>query len=454
MVAMAMNEINVKSVSMKTLIKNAQVVLPDKTTQTSVLIAGTKIMAIDPPAATKVDLTIDAAGKVLLPGVIDDQVHFREPGLTHKEDLAHASRACAKGGVTSFLEMPNTIPNATTQSLINDKLALAGKSSLVNYGFYIGATSTNLDDLKTASRTPGIKIFIGSSTGDLLVDDQDVLEKIFAETTLPICAHCEDETTVRANTIKYAGHTDVAVHSKIRDHEAALIATRRAIDLATRHQHRFHVLHVSTAQEVELIAAAPEIVSAEVCPHHLFFNVEDYARLGSLVKMNPSIKTQADNAALWQALLDGTIEVIATDHAPHTLEEKKRPFPECPSGLPAVENSLALMLNLVNLGRCSLEQVVGWMCEAPARIWNIQNKGQIKEGFDADLVLVDMHLKRTVDSATEQTKCKWSPWHGTELTGWAIATWVMGHRVMQCVDGKYQFDDTHLGSEIQFGQET
>lgn len=435
---------------MKTMIKNAQVVLPDGIAETSVLIAGGRIQSIDPPVQTRADVTIDATGKWLMPGVIDDQVHFREPGLTHKEDLAHASRACAKGGVTSFLEMPNTIPNATTQHLVNAKLEMASRASLVNYGFYIGATTSNLAELKRATRTPGIKIFIGSSTGDLLVDDQDVLEAIFAETTLPICAHCEDEKTVRANTIKYAGQTDVAVHSKIRNHDAALIATRRAIDLATRHDHRFHVLHVSTAQEVDLIANAGEVVSAEVCPHHLFFNIGDYERLGSQVKMNPSLKTKTDNEALWQALLDGTIEVIATDHAPHTLAEKAKPFPACPSGIPAVENSLALMLNQVIQGRCTVEQVVSWMVTGPARVWNIKNKGQIKEGFDADLVLVDMELTRSIDDATEQTKCGWSPWHGTELTGWAIATWVMGRQVMQFCKFSYEFDDSHRGSEIQF----
>jgi dihydroorotase len=301
---------------MKTLIKNATVVLPEGLANVSVLVEGTKIAAIDVAAQTTADEVVDANGKHLIPGVIDDQVHFREPGLTHKEDLVHASRACAKGGVTSFLEMPNTIPNTITQSVLNDKLKLASERSLVNYGFYIGATTDNVDDLKHAKRTPGIKIFIGSSTGNLLVDEQAALEKIFAETTLPICAHCEDETTVRANAEKYSGSTDVADHSRVRDHKAAFIATKRAIDLANRHNHRFHVLHVSTADEIELIAAGGDLISAEVCPHHLFFNVDDYDRLGSLVKMNPSIKTKTDNEKLWQALLDGVITVVATDHAP------------------------------------------------------------------------------------------------------------------------------------------
>ncbi len=431
---------------MKILIKNAQVVLPSGTTATSVLIEDAKIVDIDPAMQVRADETIDAAGLHLLPGVIDDQVHFREPGLTHKEDLASASRACAKGGVTTFLEMPNTIPHATTQKLLDDKLALAANTSLVNYGFYIGATPHNIADLKNAQRTPGIKIFIGSSTGDLLVDEQDALERIFAETTLPICAHCEDEATVRANQAKYAGSTDVADHSKIRDHAAAVIATRRALDLARRHSHRFHVLHVSTADEIPLIADHADLITAEVCPHHLFFNVYDYARLGTLVQMNPSLKTADDNRALWQALQDGQIQVIATDHAPHTLQEKQQPYPKSPSGLPAVENSLALLLNEVNRGRCTLEQVVHWMCDAPARVWDIVDKGRIAVGYDADLVLVDMNLKATIENESQQTKCKWSPWRDVTLQGWPVRTWVGGHEVFH--EGR--FDVTRSGQAAKF----
>ena len=435
---------------MKTLIKNAVVVLPNETLKTSVLLEDDRIAAIDTAIQTEADEVVDASGLHLIPGVIDDQVHFREPGLTHKEDLAHASRACAKGGVTSFLEMPNTIPNATTQELINAKLDIASKSSIVNYGFYIGATPDNVEELKNATRTPGIKIFIGSSTGDLLVDSQEALERIFAETTLPICAHCEDESTVRANAEKFAGETDIAVHSKIRDHEAAIVATKRAIDLAVRHNHHFHVLHVSTADELQLIRDAGSIISAEVCPHHLFFNTDDYARLGSLVKMNPSIKTAADNDALWAALDDGTIDIIATDHAPHTMEEKRKPYPSCPSGLPAVENSLALMLNEVKSGRCSLEQVVKWMCTGPSQIWKMQRKGSIVVGNDADVVLVDLNMKREVINEQQQTKCKWSPWAGELLYGWAVRTWVMGQTVYRLENDKPWFTDQPLGAEIEY----
>ncbi|MCA9032376.1 MAG: dihydroorotase [Planctomycetaceae bacterium] len=434
----------------RTLISNATCVLPGETRQANVLIEGSTIIGIDPPSTAHVDELRDASGLHLLPGCIDDQVHFREPGLEHKEDLRTGSIACAKGGITSFLEMPNTNPNTITIEALHDKLNRAASKCVVNYGFYIGATGNNIPVLQAAQRTPGIKIFIGSSTGNLLVDEQAALEQIFAETTLPICAHCEDETTVRANAERLSGTTDVADHSRIRDHAAALIATKRAVDLSTRHKHAFHVLHVSTAAEVEFLATTPDWVTAEACPHHLFFNVEDYARLGTLVQMNPSIKNKEDNDALWQGLLSGVIEVIATDHAPHTLEEKAKPYPSSPSGLPAVENSLALMLNAVHEGRCTLDNVVEWMAAAPARIWSMKGKGRIAEGFDADLVLVDLQKQHTIRNAEQVTKSGWSPWDGVTLTGLPVETWVMGQRVWS--DGKLVPDV--LGSEVQYERTT
>jgi dihydroorotase len=387
----------------RTLIKNAHVVLPHGIEPVSVVIDGETIAGIDPAPQLEVDQVIDASGLHLLPGIIDDQVHFREPGLTHKEDLAAASRACAKGGVTTFLEMPNTVPPAISQTRLDEKLRLASQKSLVNYGFYIGATADNLNELQRARRTPGIKIFIGSSTGNLLVDDQAVLERIFSETTLPITAHCEDESTVRANAARYAGTHDVADHSRIRDHAAALIATRRAMDLAHRHNHRFHVLHVSTGAETELLSNHRNLITGEACLHHLLFNIEDYARLGTLVQMNPSLKTADDSRQLWDALLVGKLQVVATDHAPHTLEEKRRPYPESPSGIPAVENSLALMLNEVRHGRCTLQQVVHWMCDAPARVWDIVGKGRIAVGYDADLVFADLERELEVRNEEQVT---------------------------------------------------
>lgn len=435
---------------MKTLIRDATVVLPDATVRTSVLIEDGRIAAIDPAVHATVDEVVSARGLHLLPGVIDDQVHFREPGLTHKEDLYTATRACAKGGVTTFLEMPNTNPTTTTCQRLDEKLALAAGKCLVNFGFYIGATPHNLTELKQATRTPGIKIFIGSSTGDLLVDEQAALEAIFAETTLPICAHCEDEATVRANAARLAGTTDVADHSRVRDHAAAIIATRRSIDLAFRHRHRFHVLHVSTGDETDLLADHRGLITAEACPHHLFFHTGDYARLGTLVQMNPSLKSEADNRRIWQALQDGRIQVIATDHAPHTLEEKQKPYSPghggSPSGLPAVENSLALLLNEVSRGHCTIEQVAHWMCDAPARVWDIVNKGRIAVGYDADLVLVDLNKTATILNEQQETKSRWSPWHGVSLTGWPVRTWVHGQEVFR--DG--QIDTAIRGREARF----
>ena len=435
---------------MKTLIRDVTAVLPAGSIRTNVLIDGGKIAAIDAAIHTAADEVVPGRGLHLLPGVIDDQVHFREPGLTHKEDLATATRACAKGGVTTFLEMPNTVPTTTTALRLHEKLALAATRCLVNFGFYIGATPGNLAELKQATRTPGIKIFIGSSTGELLVDDQAALEAIFAETTLPICAHCEDEATIRANAERFKGTTDVADHSRVRDHAAAIIATRRATDLAFRHNRRFHVLHVSTGDEADFVADHRNLITAEVCPHHLFFNTGDYARLGTLVQMNPSLKTADDNRRLWQALLDGRIQVIATDHAPHTLDEKRKPYSPghggSPAGLPAVENSLALLLNEVSRGRCTIEQVVSWMCEAPARVWDIVNKGRIEVGYDADLVLVDLTKSQTVLNDQQETKSRWSPWHGVTLTGWPVRTWVLGQEVFR--DG--QINGSIRGQEVQF----
>ena len=380
----------------RTLIRDATVVLPRETMSTSVLLEDGVIAGVDAAPHARADEVVHAAGLHLLPGVVDDQVHFRDPGLTHKEDLRTGSRACAAGGVTSFLEMPNTVPQTVTVEALAEKLDRASRRCIVNYGFYIGATTENLDELVRARRTPGIKIFIGSSTGNMLVDDQECLEAIFAETALPITAHCEDEATVRANAAALTPPLTIEDHSRIRDHRAAVQATLRAIDLATRHNHRFHVLHVSTADEVEILAQRSDLITAEACPHHLFLDTSDYARLGSLAQMNPSLKTADDRAALWKGLGSGAIQILATDHAPHTLEEKRAPYPASPSGVPAVELFLPLMLNEVNRGQCTLQDLATWMSDGPARIWDIVGKGRIEPGYDADLVLVDMAMEREV----------------------------------------------------------
>ncbi|MCY4400268.1 MAG: dihydroorotase [Gemmatimonadetes bacterium] len=413
----------------RTLIRDATVVLPREVARTSVLIEGGRVAAVDPAPHSRADEVVDATGLFLLPGVIDDQVHFRDPGLTHKEDLHTGSRACAAGGVTSFLEMPNTVPQTITVDALARKLEHARRRCVVNYGFYIGATTDNLTELRQATRTPGIKIFMGSSTGNMLVDDQECLEAIFAETSLPITAHCEDESTVHANAAGLEAPLTIHDHSRIRDHRAAITATLRGIDLARRHGHRFHVLHVSTAEEAGILAERHDLITAEVCPHHLFLDVSDYGRLGTLAQMNPSLKTPEDRAALWRGLKEGAIQIIATDHAPHTLEEKDVPYPASPSGVPAVEVMLPLMLNEVNRGRCTLQDLAAWMSDGPARIWDIVGKGRIEEGYDADLVLVDMERERAVRNEEQLTKSGWSPWHGTVLKGWPVRTWVGGRTV-------------------------
>ena len=442
----------------RTLIRNARVVLPGGVARTSVLIEDGIIAGVDAARHVRADEFVDATGLHLLPGVIDDQVHFRDPGLTHKEDLRTGSRACAAGGVTSFLEMPNTVPQTITVEALAAKLELAARRSVVNYGFYMGATTGNLDELCRAGRTPGvatpgIKIFIGSSTGNMLVDDQECLEAIFAETTLPIAAHCEDEGTVRANRARLTGPLTVHDHSRIRDHKAAITATLRAIDLAERHRHRFHVLHVSTADEVQIIADHnriiahhDRIITAEACPHHLFFDTSDYDRLGTLAQMNPSVKTAADRKALWRGLKDGAIQIVATDHAPHTLDEKAVPYPGSPSGVPAVEVFLPLMLNEVNRGRCTLEDVAAWMSDRPARIWDIVGKGRIERGYDADLVLVDMEKGQVVRNEDQRCKSGWSPWHGSRLRGWPVRTWVGGRTVF----ADERVETEAVGREIVF----
>ncbi|TWT87850.1 dihydroorotase [Neorhodopirellula pilleata] len=439
----------------RTLIRNANVVLPGdgfasasgRVEKRNIFIDHGKIIDVDASDQVTADRVVDADGLHLLPGVVDDQVHFREPGLTHKEDLSTASHACAAGGVTTFLEMPNTKPPAITVEGVRDKERIAAQKSLVNYGFYIGATPDNAAELARATDVPGIKIFIGSSTGNLLVDEQEALERIFAETTLPICAHCEDETTVRANSERLSPTNDLTDHSRIRDEKAAMIATKRATELAVRHRHRFHVLHVSTAAELIYLQDPSPYLTAEICLHHVFFNVEDYARLGSRIQMNPSIKTAADNAGLWQALIDDVIQVIATDHAPHTLEEKSQPYPASPSGLPAVENSLALMLNEVHRGRVQLPQIAHWMSDAPARVWGITGKGRIAEGYDADLVLVDLNEERLIEDEKQHTKTRWSPWHGERLTGWPVLTLVAGQSVWSVAEG---FDESARGTKPHF----
>ncbi|MBI3899860.1 MAG: dihydroorotase [Gammaproteobacteria bacterium] len=413
------------------LIQNARIARPDGTTiDGDVYCNNGRIEKIDRSISTRADESIDANGLMLLPGAIDPQVHFREPGKEYKEDLASGSRAAAKGGVTSFLEMPNTDPPTTNQAALNDKLARAAGRCVVNYGFFIGATPNNLDELNRAEPACGIKIFMGSSTGSLLVNRDEDLERIFANGTRLIAVHAENEARIDERKAKLGHRTDIAVHSEIRDNECARLATEKALSLSKKYRRRLHILHLSTADEVELLRRdKPTWVTAEVIPNHLVLNTADYATHGTLVQMNPPIRTPHDNDVLWQGLRDGVLDFIATDHAPHTLEEKAQGYPQSPSGMPGVETSLPTMLTAMKAGRCTLADVQKWMCWRAMEAYGIANKGKIIEGWDADLTLVDLTTYKPVRNDEMFTKVHWSPFDGRELTGWSVYTIVNGRVV-------------------------
>jgi dihydroorotase len=413
---------------MRRLIQQSRVLLPNgELSQLDVSIEQGKITAIAEHIAEDGAEIINGRGLILMPGVIDPQVHFREPGLEHKEDLQTASHACAKGGVTSFLEMPNTRPLTTTQAALDDKLQRAAQKCVVNYGFFIGATKENLPDLRNAHPACGIKIFMGSMHGDLLIDQEADLESIFATGDRLIAVHAEDRARISQRRIEFADVHDVAIHSVIQDSQAALKATQLAVKLATKYQRRLHILHLSTKEEVEFLRhAKTDYITAEVTPQHLLMNSSDYARIGTLAQMNPPLRSSEDNLALWQGLQDGIIDFIATDHAPHTLTEKAQTYPQSPSGMPGVETSLALILTAANIGKCTIAQVSQWMSSEVAKAYGIENKGEIRLGWDADLILVDMENYRTVNRDRLLTKCGWSPFEGWSLTGWVDTTLVNG----------------------------
>ncbi|WP_013324121.1 dihydroorotase [Gloeothece verrucosa] len=416
------------------LIRQARILLPSgEFFKGDVLVRNGKIVEVASEIINGDSLTIiDATGLTLLPGVIDPQVHFREPGLEHKEDLFTASCACAKGGVTSFLEMPNTIPLTTTQSALDDKLQRAQNKSLVNYGFFMGATPENLPDLIEAKPTCGIKIFMGSAHGALLVSKEEDLDPIFARGSRLIAVHAEDQARILERRRQFAGITDPAIHSQIQDEQAALNATQLALKLSKKYQRRLHILHLSTGIEADLLREdKPSWVTAEVTPQHLLLNTEAYASLGTLAQMNPPLRSPENNQVLWQALLDGVIDFIATDHAPHTLEEKAKGYPHTPSGMPGVETSLPLMLTQAVAGQCTVAQVSTWMSTAVARAYKIPNKGLIAPGYDADLVLVDLDTYCPVIREDLKTKCGWSPFEGWNLTGWPVITLVGGQIVYE-----------------------
>ena len=433
------------------LIRRARILLPNgEFLVGDVQICDRKIVKVAAEIVESGDREIDATGLTLLPGVIDPQVHFREPGLEHKEDLFTASCACAKGGVTSFLEMPNTRPLTTTQAALDDKLRRASEKCLVNYGFFIGATAEILPDLLNANPTPGIKVFMGSMHGDLLMDDAANLEAVFAKGDRLIAVHAEDQARINQRRQEFAGVTDIAVHSQIQDNQAALLATQLAVKLSKKYQRRLHILHLSTGEEAEFLRdEKPSWVTAEVTPQHLLLNTSAYETIGSFAQMNPPLRSPRDNEILWQALRDGVIDFIATDHAPHTLAEKAQTYPNTPSGMPGVETSLPLMLTQAVEGRCTVAQVANWMSTAVAKAYKIPNKGKITLGFDADLVLVDLEKYRPVVREEMASKCGWSPFEGWNLTGWPVVTIVGGKVVFE--NGK--LDTNVRGEALTFDAE-
>lgn len=422
---------------MKILIKNAKIVNENQIIESDLLIENALISRIEKNIFDdNIDNVIDASGKYLLPGIIDDQVHFREPGLTHKGDIESESRAAIAGGVTSFIEQPNTVPNAVTQELLEEKYQIASEKSFANYSFSMGGTNDNLEEvLKTNPKNvAAIKLFLGSSTGNMLVDNPDTLEEIFSKVKMPICVHCEDEATIRKNTEfykeKYGEDIPMKFHHLIRSEEACYLSSSKAVELAKKTGARLHIYHLSTAVETSLfrndIPLKEKKITAEVCVHHLTFNDADYETKGTLIKWNPAVKTQNDKDGLWEALLDDRIDVIATDHAPHTWEEKQNVYTKAPSGGPLVQHSLQLMLENFHNGKISLEKLVEKMCHNPAILFQVEKRGFIREGYKADLLLVDLNETYTVAKENLLYKCGWSPLEGTTFHSKITHTFVNG----------------------------
>ncbi|WP_196895358.1 dihydroorotase [Aureivirga marina] len=444
-----------------TLIKNAFVVNENKTEVKDVLIEDQKIKQIDSNISEIPEncTIIDATGKYLLPGAIDDQVHFREPGLTHKANIETESRAAVAGGITSFIEMPNTNPQSVTQELLEKKFDIASKTSYANYSFMFGGTNDNLEELlKTNPRNvAGIKLFLGSSTGNMLVDDEAVLEKIFSSTDMVISVHCEDEQTIKNNLEKYKAEfgEDIPIkyHPIIRSEEACYISSSKAIELAKKTGARLHIFHLSTGKETSLfrndIPLKDKKITAEVCVHHLNFDDSMYDEKGTFIKWNPAVKTKKDQDMLWEALLDDRIDVIATDHAPHTLEEKQQVYTKAPSGGPLVQHALVAMLEAVKNGKITIEKLVEKMAHNPAILFQVEDRGYIKEGYFADLILVDMNNPWTVKKENILYKCGWSPFEGTTFNSKITHTFVNGNLIYN----NGEFNDEIKGERLLFNRD-
>ena len=441
---------------MKIVIKNAKIVNENQIFEGDILIENDFISKIAKDITGEADQIINANGQYLLPGVIDDQVHFREPGLTHKGCIESESKAAIAGGTTSFIDQPNTVPNAVTQELLEEKYKIGAEKSYANYSFSMGGTNDNLEEiLKTNPRNvAAIKLFLGSSTGNMLVDDPETLENIFSKTKMLICVHCEDEATIQANTQKYKAEygDDIPVkfHHLIRSEEACYLSSSKAVELAEKTGARLHIYHLSTAKETALfrndIPLKDKKITSEVCVHHLTFTNEDYETKGALIKWNPAVKTQKDKDGLWKALLEDRIDVIATDHAPHTLEEKDNVYTKCPSGAPLVQHSLNVMLENVKHGKISIERVVEKMCHNPAILFRVEKRGYIREGYKADLVMVDFDQSWTVEKDTILSQCGWSPLEGTTFNSKITHTFVNGHLAYQ----NGVFSDQRFGERLLF----
>lgn len=422
----------------RTLLKNAKIVNEGQIFEGDILIEGDYIKEISNSISAKSsqDIVIDVEGSYIFPGLIDDQVHFREPGLTHKGTIESESRAAVAGGITSFIEMPNTVPQATTIEKLEEKFSIAEKTSLANYSFMFGGTNDNLDEILKvdAKKVAGLKLFLGSSTGDMLVDNPEVLEKIFKSTNLLISVHCEDEATIKQNfeahIEKYGNDIPMECHPVIRSAEACYLSSSKAIELAKKTGARLHIFHLSTGRETKLfsnkIPLKDKKITAEVCLHHLWFSDEDYKTKGTLIKWNPAIKTAVDRDELWKALLDDRIDVVATDHAPHTLKEKKNVYTAAPSGGPLVQHALVAMIEMHHKGRISLEKIAEKMCHNPAILFQIEKRGYLKPGYFADLVVVDINSPWSVKKDNILYKCGWSPFEGTIFKSRVTHTFVNG----------------------------
>lgn len=444
---------------MAILLHEGLIVNEDEQFQGSILIENeyiTEIFRGEVPDSVKQNSeVVSCKGKLIFPGVIDDQVHFREPGLTHKATIATESRAALAGGVTTFMDMPNVAPQTTTIENLENKLRIASETAFANYAFYFGATNTNIDQLRSldTSLACGVKVFMGSSTGNMLVDDEDTLKKIFSETKIPVAVHCEDEATIKANLAnymnQYGDNIPFDCHPKIRSNEACYKSTKKAIELAKQSDTQLHVLHLSTAEEMALFATDElrnKKITAEVCVHHLWFTDKNYAGKGAFIKCNPAIKSEKDRSALRQALVEGKIDVIATDHAPHTIDEKLRPYTKSASGMPLVQHSLLVMLELYKQGVVSLSLIVKKMCHNPAELFGIYRRGYIRKNYFADLVVIDLQQDTNVNKDTILYKCGWSPLEGTTFSSKIEKTFLNG----ACVYSNGVIADIRNAQQITF----